>query len=120
MGALQALIPLGIITAALGVGGNLLGVVPWLFHGEVRDSPLRAFCGLRARLHVFCCRARACRARNWLASKFGQAPPARAASPRIRGRGLLSNFLRVPCLCVHSASAGYGTSGDMRCGSGTR
>ena len=35
MGALQALIPLGIITGALGVFGNLIGWVPLLFGNDV-------------------------------------------------------------------------------------
>ena len=45
MGALQALIPMVIITGALGVGGNLLGWIPMLTRGEV----CRLACPLPAR-----------------------------------------------------------------------
>ncbi len=38
---LASLLPLGIIAAALGVGGTLLGLVPFLTRGEVRASPTR-------------------------------------------------------------------------------
>ena len=81
MGALQALIPLGIITAALGVGGNLLGWVPFLFHGQVcMHHSERARAG--PALHVLACMARhahntrAC-ARAWL-----RAAPRRALFQR--------------------------------------
>ena len=64
MGALQALIPLGIITAALGVGGNLLGWVPVLFHGEVcpplPNSPLALAAPLPARCSLQGASAIAC------------------------------------------------------------
>ena len=42
MGALQALIPLGIITAALGVGGNLLAWVPVIFGKDVRNASAKS------------------------------------------------------------------------------
>ena len=58
MGAMQALIPLGIITAALGVGGNLLGWLPVLFHGEVRTARQTSEPGARGRPGM-CRRARA-------------------------------------------------------------
>ena len=58
MGALQALLPLGIITVALGVGGTLLGYIPLLTRGEVRTLRRKAppFSALSARAgHLFFC-----------------------------------------------------------------
>ena len=100
MGALQALIPLGIITAALGVGGNLLGWIPVLFHGEVCPP----FQTLLSRLQLRCRRAARCREQAPLPARCACAacarpdrhPPPPTVSP------FLPRQFHTSCRTLHS------------------